>query len=171
FAALRAERKALADEQGIPPYLIFSDKTLREMAAVAPQSLETLATISGVGEHKLSKYGEAFLKTLTQFEKQENAGLPLDKAQSTGHKRVSREEVIKHFEAGQAPAQIAATLGFSEQTIVKHLIAAEKNNETTGVANLVEKEKAALIRQAIKEVGSSYLKPIKEHAGDGVSYT
>lgn len=95
----------------------------------------------------------------------------MDKAQSTGHKRVSREEVIKHFEAGQAPAQIAATLGFSEQTIVKHLIAAEKNNETTGVAKLVEKEKAALIRQAIKEVGSSYLKPIKEHAGEGVSYT
>lgn len=171
FAALRAERKALADEQGIPPYLIFSDKTLREMAAVVPQSLETLATISGVGEHKLSKYGEAFLKTLTQFEKRENTGLPMDKAQSTGHKRVSREEVIKHFEAGQAPAQIAATLGFSEQTIVKHLIAAEKNNETTGVAKLVEKEKAALIRQAIKEVGSSYLKPIKEHAGEGVSYT
>ncbi len=171
FAALRAERKALADEQGIPPYLIFSDKTLREMAAVIPQSLETLATISGVGEHKLNKYGEAFLKTLTQFDKRESTNLPLDKAPSTGHKRVSREEVIKHFEAGQAPAQIASTLGFSEQTIVKHLIAAEKNNETTGVAKLVEKEKAALIRQAIKEVGSSYLKPIKEHAGEGVSYT
>ena len=58
FALLRQKRKELADEAGVPPYVIFSDKTLVEMAAYYPQSVSSLLTISGVGQVKLRQYGE-----------------------------------------------------------------------------------------------------------------
>ena len=64
FALLRLERKTLADEAGVPPYVIFSDKTLVEMAAYYPQSITSLLNISGVGQVKLRQYGEAFLEVI-----------------------------------------------------------------------------------------------------------
>ena len=58
FALLRQKRKEMADEAGVPPYVIFSDRTLTEMAAYYPQSAESLLSISGVGQVKLRQYGE-----------------------------------------------------------------------------------------------------------------
>ena len=67
FALLRQKRKEMADEAGVPPYVIFSDKTLVEMAAYYPQSRTSLLNISGVGQAKLRQYGEAFLKVIKSF--------------------------------------------------------------------------------------------------------
>jgi ATP-dependent DNA helicase RecQ len=61
FERLRAWRGATAKEQGVPAYVIFHDATLREVATQAPASLAELATISGVGENKLAKYGQGVL--------------------------------------------------------------------------------------------------------------
>ncbi len=66
--ALRACRKRLADEQGVPPYVIFHDSTLREMLEFRPLSQEQLRTITGVGESKLKRYGEDFLAVLREAE-------------------------------------------------------------------------------------------------------
>ncbi len=66
--ALRACRKRLADEQGVPPYVIFHDSTLREMLEFRPLSQEQLRTITGVGESKLKRYGEEFLTVLREAE-------------------------------------------------------------------------------------------------------
>ena len=64
FESLRAMRKKLADERGVPAYVVFSDATLAEMAARKPQSTGELALISGVGPTKLTRYGENFLELL-----------------------------------------------------------------------------------------------------------
>ncbi|MBL7493291.1 DNA helicase RecQ [Frankia sp. AgB1.9] len=64
FERLRAWRGATAKEQGVPAYVIFHDATLREIASRAPSTLSDLATISGVGENKLAKYGQQVLDTL-----------------------------------------------------------------------------------------------------------
>ncbi|WP_152206608.1 DNA helicase RecQ [Marinobacter changyiensis] len=64
WEALRACRKTLAEEQGVPPYVIFHDTTLFEILERRPQCLEELAGVSGVGAAKLERYGEAFLKAL-----------------------------------------------------------------------------------------------------------
>lgn len=61
FEALRGVRKQLAAARGIPPYLVFSDATLREMAAVRPQTLQAMRAIKGVGDRKLAEFGQAFL--------------------------------------------------------------------------------------------------------------
>ncbi|WP_294298537.1 DNA helicase RecQ [uncultured Sphingomonas sp.] len=68
FEALRERRRALAKEGGVPPYVIFHDSVLREMASVRPGTLDVLSRISGVGARKLDAYGEAFLSTIREFE-------------------------------------------------------------------------------------------------------
>jgi len=66
FDALRALRRDLAAEAGVPPYVIFHDSTLREMAQVRPASLAELAELGGVGTRKLEAYGDAFLTVIRQ---------------------------------------------------------------------------------------------------------
>ena len=67
FEALRAKRRALAEDVGVPPYVIFHDATLREMALTKPADIHALGRISGVGARKLEAYGEDFLSVIAQF--------------------------------------------------------------------------------------------------------
>ncbi|MCR9069401.1 MAG: DNA helicase RecQ [Rhodobacteraceae bacterium] len=65
LAALKAKRRALAEEARVPAYVIFTDRTLIEMAETRPQTLDALARVSGVGAKKLDRYGAAFLEIIT----------------------------------------------------------------------------------------------------------
>jgi len=64
FNALRAERLRIAKEQGVPPYVVFQDATLRAMALARPRQLHDLLSIPGIGQAKLERYGDAFLAVL-----------------------------------------------------------------------------------------------------------
>jgi ATP-dependent DNA helicase RecQ len=68
FEALRKRRRELALEAGVPPYVIFHDSTLREMAAARPGNMREMGKVSGVGEAKLEKYGAAFVEVVNAFE-------------------------------------------------------------------------------------------------------
>ena len=67
FDALRAKRRELAQEAGVPPYVIFHDSTLRDMARIRPKSVRDMALISGIGARKLEAYGAAFVDVLKHF--------------------------------------------------------------------------------------------------------
>jgi ATP-dependent DNA helicase RecQ len=67
FDALRACRRDLAGAAGVPPYVIFHDSTLREMAQLKPTTLPALSRVSGVGAAKLEKYGQAFVEVMRGF--------------------------------------------------------------------------------------------------------
>ena len=71
FANLRALRKNLADAAGVPPFVIFSDRALAEMAASLPSDAEAFLAIHGVGAHKLELYGKAFLAEIGKFRQRE----------------------------------------------------------------------------------------------------
>jgi len=71
WAALKAKRMELARAQGVPPYVIFHDSTLVEMMSVHPLNLDQMARVSGIGQAKLARYGDEFLKV---FEDVANAG-------------------------------------------------------------------------------------------------
>ncbi|CAN5919627.1 DNA helicase RecQ [soil metagenome] len=68
FEKLRKTRKALADEQNVPPYVIFSDRTLEEMAALKPTNRLAMLQVSGVGAVKYERYGTAFINEILNFE-------------------------------------------------------------------------------------------------------
>jgi ATP-dependent DNA helicase RecQ len=67
FQKLRQLRKEIADERGVPPYVVFPDVSLRQMAAAKPLSLDAFSTISGVGERKLRDFGEIFVDAIRRF--------------------------------------------------------------------------------------------------------
>jgi len=68
WEALRNCRRELAEEQGVPPYVIFHDSTLVEMCSLVPKTLDAFSKLSGVGERKLMKYGEAFITAIKNAE-------------------------------------------------------------------------------------------------------
>ena len=67
FELLRILRKQIALEQGIPPYVVFSDRSLHDMASIFPRNDESLLTVSGVGEVKLERYGRQFLRLIDRY--------------------------------------------------------------------------------------------------------
>jgi ATP-dependent DNA helicase RecQ len=76
FQALRALRKRLADEQQVPPFVIFSDATLLEMAAFRPADTAEMARINGVGMHKLGRYGTDFIRVIREFSEESARAVP-----------------------------------------------------------------------------------------------
>jgi len=68
WQALRACRKQLADEHGVPPYVIFHDATLREMLEQRPLTASEMLRVSGVGDSKLERFGDAFLAVIREYE-------------------------------------------------------------------------------------------------------
>ena len=105
WEALRALRRKLAEEHGVPPYVIFPDSTLLEMLRSQPTSLSDMAKVSGVGARKLERYGEAFLEVLG--------------GQAETPKVVAdiRHELISLARAGMTPMQIAGQLQCSEKNV------------------------------------------------------
>ncbi|WNW14082.1 DNA helicase RecQ [Pseudomonas sp. DTU_2021_1001937_2_SI_NGA_ILE_001] len=105
WEALRVLRRRLAEEHGVPPYVIFPDSTLLEMLRSQPRSMAEMARVSGVGARKLERYGEAFLEVLA--------------GEAEAPKAVTdvRHELISLARAGMTPAQIAAQLRCSEKNV------------------------------------------------------
>ena len=67
FELLRKKRKELADAAGIPPFVIFSDRTLAEMSTFFPQSPDSMLKVSGIGGAKLDKYGSVFIGLIREY--------------------------------------------------------------------------------------------------------
>jgi ATP-dependent DNA helicase RecQ len=68
FESLRGLRKRLADDQGVPPYVVFSDATLRELCTHQPVTLQAFRQIGGVGDVKLERYGTVFVEAIRSFD-------------------------------------------------------------------------------------------------------
>ena len=110
WQALRSRRQQLADEQGVPAYMIFHDATLAEMVENRPETLTHMSNISGVGERKLNDYGEVFLDVLNEYRNLE---------QST--QSDSEEETLQLFRHGMDADAIASQRGLKATTIYNHL--------------------------------------------------
>lgn len=105
WEALRTLRRKLAEEHGVPPYVIFPDATLLEMLRGQPRNLHDMGRISGVGARKLERYGQAFLDVLT------DAPAALEPVADVRH------EVITLVRAGMTPPQISRQLSCSEKNV------------------------------------------------------
>ncbi len=68
YALLKAKRREIAQEQNVPPYIVFTDRTLLDMCVKAPRTKEEMLKVSGVGENKFGKYGRQFLQCIAEFE-------------------------------------------------------------------------------------------------------
>src|SRR4026207_746204 len=123
FGLLRNKRKELADAAGVPPYVIFSDKTLVEMAVYFPQARESLLNISGVGKVKYERYGKAFLAIIKEYFK----GNELDEKYKTPMRKTDKDAnrryvaVGEAYNAGESIDNLMKRYNVSADTILNHL--------------------------------------------------
>ncbi len=163
--ALKALRKSLAEEQGLPPYVIFHDSTLIQMLEKRPTQLEEMKYISGVGDRKLQQYGKEFIEVIKAH--------PLPKVVNAQLSDTVNESLLL-FSQLKCPEQVAEKRTLTLSTIYGHLAEAIE----IGLLDLnqlitVESEKYQQILQAMLsvEIGTlGRLKKIKELLDDEIDY-
>ena len=143
FEELRSLRTAIAKEEGLPPYIIFSDKTLIDMCAKMPENRQEMLGVSGVGENKFRKYGQRFMDVVTEFIganpnsvvsvqlEGENAEVSGDGSEDHGGKKQTNvgmrwtdeedERLIAEFRSGMKVAEIAKAHGRTKGAVRSRL--------------------------------------------------
>ena len=106
WEALRAKRKQLADAHGVPPYVIFPDSTLVDMLRQRPDTLQDMGLVSGIGSHKLERYGADFLQVLQQT----GAGSELVERDAKAQAHEINALVLSGMSAEQAALQVGKPL-------------------------------------------------------------
>lgn len=165
WEALRTLRKQIADEQGVPPYVIFHDSVLMDMLKSRPATLQRMGQLSGVGQKKLERYGQAFLDIMGQ-----HGAAPALPATFNG----TAGETLSLFRRGLSPEQVAIRRQLKTSTVYEHLARGIANRLVTlqDVVNLAESEllelKAAW--ESLPQPPSSALKPWYEVLGGRYTY-
>ncbi|MFE4105060.1 DNA helicase RecQ [Almyronema epifaneia] len=170
---LKALRKRLADEQGVPPYVVFAESSLRQMAQQRPQTLDAFAQISGVGNRKLAQYGQVFTTEINQFCQEHNLS-PQTKNRivSTTQTLTSTHlTTLQLYQQGLTPAEIAIERGLRLSTISDHLARLIESGQPVELDRLVSRERQAVIQQAIATMGDMPLRELREHLGSTYDYS
>jgi len=177
FALLRQKRKEMADEVGVPPYVIFSDKTLVEMAVYYPQSITSLLNISGVGQVKLRQYGETFLNVIVSYcEKHE---LKENPKETTRAKSVSNRRYVivsEAYNSGETVQGLMERYHVTAATILDHLaryLAAGnklRNDKDLRVLTSVTPEQQQAAFAAFDELSPTFLKPVFDNLNGMLNY-
>ncbi len=161
FEHLRVVRTRLARRRNVPPYVIFSDRTLHEMARDLPRSLEAMQYITGVGEQKLRQYGEEFLAAIRYYRSLVRPG----SAQAETY------QITREMEAGGLTIeQIARKRGLSASTIAAHLERLVLNGCKIDLNRHVSAETRKKIEALFQTYGRHRLKTIIEASGETVTY-
>ena len=164
FEVLRQLRRELSRKEGIPPYQIFSDATLEEMAAKRPLLDSELMEISGVGEKKLKRYGNFFMdKILTYIKQKEQSGI---KIQGSTH-------IITYdmYKQGMTIQQIADKRGLNPVTIYSHIAHLYTKGEPIDLFKFFTQEDYEKIEEAIDAMVPPFkLKDIFEYLNEEVPY-
>ncbi|MEH1814993.1 MAG: DNA helicase RecQ [Nostoc sp.] len=170
---LRSLRKQLADEQSVPPYVIFHDSTLKLMVQVQPQNLTEFAKLSGVGSHKLAQYGEKFITEIRAYRQEkglQNKSANNNYISSTKSSSSYTElQTLQLHQQGLNIAQIAQKRNLSPATVSSHLEKLIDKNQPVDLNQLVPLEHQQKIWQVLEVLGDISLTPIKEQLGE--SYT
>ncbi|EEL87539.1 DNA helicase RecQ [Bacillus cereus] len=176
FEVLREVRKEIAQGEGVPPFVIFSDQTLKDMCAKMPQSDSELLTVKGIGEHKLVKYGSHFLQAVQHFiEENPNYAETIKTEVVSERKKSGKASANSHLETYEMYKQgidlneVAKERGLSRQTIENHLIRCFEDGMEVDWNSFVPAEYEALIETAVQNAEGG-LKSIKEQLPDEVSY-
>ena len=177
FEELRALRRRVAAERDVPPFVIFGDAALREMAAYIPQSLDSFARISGVGARKLEDLGEEFLAVIRRHAQEhglEEQPIPSRRAKKRASGKSlgdTNAETKRLLLEGMNVGEIATHRGLSQQTMLTHLERLVESGEELELAHLMPPaHRFTRIEAALRYAGGPALRPIRERMGEGFSY-
>lgn len=177
FERLRQLRKRLADERGLPPYIIFSDVSLRQMARLYPANPGQFARISGVGERKLQEFGNVFLAEIAAHLASNPRQMYADDSLESAVKLPPRvhlgdttRDTLRRFRAGETVEQIAASRGVVTSTIIGHLANALAVGEIIDLNQFVTPSEQREIAAVFEQMGMAALAPVFEALGGRYDY-
>ena len=150
FQALRRLRKALADAQGVPPYVVFGDATLMQMAALQPLDPAGLLAVNGVGETKLARYGEDFLNLIRRHKGLEPTRLAVEADAGP-----ERRAVFVAYQEGKDLDQISTGTGLGRSAVVDHLIGLMDAGQRIDVRRLVAPARLGAVESALERLPAS----------------
>ena len=179
FEELRKLRLALAREARLPPFVIFSDKTLQEMAQTRPQTEAELRAVSGVGDKKLATYGARFLEAVKAFCATQGANPEMQATSAAQGEALAPEarrvEMGAFFNSGLAVEDLARRYGVQPSTVLRYLMEyAGGGHELDGERLLPYVEAPDALRgdafALFAELGVDELRPVYDALGGKVSY-
>ncbi len=163
FQSLRAYRKQIASEAKVPAFVVFSDKSLQEMAAEKPLTMGAFAAISGVGESKLQKYGRKFIDFIQNE--------IVTKKTPVNVKGKTYIETLQLFKQGLSPEEIADRRNLGAGTIFKHLAQLHEAGEDIELEDLVNSDVKKLVVSTWEKLSRpTELKPIFEQLEEKIPY-
>ena len=175
---LKGVRTQLANQDHVPPYLIFSDATLVELASYLPLNLTDLAKISGFGNVKIGRYGSFFLEAVQSYCQEHGlksrinlkAGTVKRSKPAADKDNDTKRQTLTLFRQGKKVPEIATLRSLSVITIEAHL-AFFIQTGALKVQELVAEKKVRVIIQELEQARGLALAPIKEKLGDKYSYS
>jgi ATP-dependent DNA helicase RecQ len=180
FEAMRNLRRALASERQVPPYVIFSDATLRELARVRPTTLEKMRLIYGVGEMKLRDFGPAFLKLIVEHCTATGAAADVNAPPAPTPPRSPEpvpdsltpreQELFALFRKGMTVQEVMQKVGLAQSTVMEYLARFISRERPASLEPWVDKVTYQRVCEAARTVGSDRLKPIFLALGEKIPY-
>jgi len=174
FGLLKSLRKAIAEEKNVPPFIIFGDTTLIEMAMYFPKSTESLFKIKGVGEEKLKEFGDEFLtciKTYTETEDIQEKPIPYRKTRAKKKTGQTHEETKDLIEQGLSIKDVAKKKGCSAKTVISHLEKLISIGEDVQMDHLKQDiQDFAKIQAAFAQSDGTLLKPVYKALNEAIDY-
>ncbi|WP_338871235.1 DNA helicase RecQ [Spirosoma sp. SC4-14] len=166
FERLRVLRKELADEQNVPPYVIFTDTTLEDMARQRPTTPDALRNVSGVGERKLHLFGKRFLAEIVDYVR--------GRIQAGEKPKGSTQLItLELYNNGLSIDEIAAERKLTAGSIAGHLVQLAKAGYSIDLESLISPDERLEIEQAIAIVGleEGRLKPLFDYLNGRYDYS
>lgn len=171
---LRSLRKQIADEQSVPPYMIFQDSTLKLMAQIKPKTLDELGKLDGVVSYKLAQYGDKFLAEIQAYRQEQ--GLQPSTANQVNYTPVNNFPsdteltTLQLYQQGFSIEEIAQKRNIRPTTIIRHLADLIEKNQPVDLSQLVTLEHQQKIWQVLEVLGDIALTPIRDYLGESYSF-
>lgn len=175
FERLKQVRRDLASQLAVPPYIIFSDSSLKDMSNKCPTTEDEFLEVKGVAKTKLDRYGEAFIAAISEYMKIERE-IPKERVGTVVKQQVVSDKTASHlttyqlFSEGSSIKEISEARGLSEITVQNHLIRSFEDGNPIDWAQIVSVDQEALIIEKVYELGTEMLKPLKEVLPDEIDY-
>lgn len=178
FEILRALRKQLADDEQVPPFVIFGDNTLKEMCRYYPITEAAMLQIKGVGQTKFAKYGTIFIKAIADFVRNNdiNTDSLITPVSSKTQVNKIMDEQPSHlvsyqwYADGMTLEEIARKRNLTKITVQKHIIRSVQEGHPLDWSEIFDEETEQKVLKAIQLCGAEKLKPIWETLDGEVDY-
>jgi len=179
FEILRVVRMGIAKEEKVPPFMIFSDATLKDMCRKIPGDRSQMLKVSGVGDMKLKKYGNVFIDAIKEYAEENNITqdksayeeIAVKENKNKDKKADTKMTSYELYKEGLSINEIAEKRGFTARTVEQHLLDCVEDGLEVEAGIFVNEAWKKQIIEVIKKCGADKLRPIKESLPDEISYS